>query len=705
MTSTTLSPARDRSSDDSPWAPRDWTETDDRAVTTARLLAMDAVEAAGHGHPGTAVALAPVGHVVFQHHLRHDPADPEWRGRDRFVLSCGHTSLTLYVQLYLAGYPMSLDDIKAYRTFGSQTPAHPEWRHTPGVETSTGPLGQGLAMAVGMAMGARKERGLLDPDAPAGTSPFDHRIIVLASDGDMQEGVTSEASAFAGHQKLGSLTVVFDDNRISIEGSTALATSEDTGARYAAYGWHVQTVELAPDGDVDTAALSRALDAAAAETERPSIILLRSIIAWPVPGRQNTPGSHGSPLGAEAVAQTKTLLGADPAATFAVDTDLVDGLRQGARERGAAAHAQWQERFDAWAEQNPERLALLRRLESGLAPDSFAAARPRFETGTSLATRKAFGRGLLAAAEHLPELWGGSADLGDSNNTDIAPTSFLPAGSTEPTADPAGQTIHWGIREHFAGAALNGIALSGLSRPYAGTFLVFSDYLRPAIRLAALMELPAIYVLTHDSIGLGEDGPTHQPVEHLASLRAMPGLDVIRPGDANETAVAMWKVLADRGRPAAFSLSRQGMPVLPEDEDGFTSSAGTERGGYVRWEGGPGTELQLVLIATGSELHIAVEAARSLAEDGVRVRVVSMPCREWFAEQDAAYRESVLPAAVRARVSVEAASAQSWYDLIGLDGRAISVEAFGASASAEELFEHFGVTTARTLEAARALLA
>jgi transketolase len=683
---------------------RSWTENDDHAVVTARTLAMDAVEAAGHGHPGTAISLAPVAHLLFQHHLRHDPADPQWRGRDRFVLSCGHSSLTLYIQLYLTGYPLSLEDLKAYRKMGSQTPAHPEWGHTPGVETTTGPLGQGLATAVGMAMGARRERGLLDPDAPAGTSPFDHRVFALCSDGDIQEGITSEASAFAGHQQLGNLVVVYDDNRISIEGSTALASTEDTAARYAAYGWHVLTVDLADTGDVDTGALSRALDEAVAETTRPSLILLRSIIAWPVPGAQNTPASHGSALGAEAVRLAKIVLGSDPSTTFAVDPDVLAWTQGHARGRGAQAHALWDAAFADWAAAHPQQHTLLQRLEAGAVPDTFAAAKPTFEAGANLATRKAFGKALIAAAGELPELWGGSADLGDSNNTNITPTSFLPASSTQPNADPAGQTIHWGIREHFMGAAMNGIALSGLSRPYGGTFLVFSDYMRPAVRLAALMGLPTVYVWTHDSIGLGEDGPTHQPVEHLASLRAMPGLDVIRPGDANETAVALWRVLSRRGRPAAFSLSRQDLPVLPNDADGFGSAADAVRGGYVRWEGGPGDAPQVILIATGSEVQIAVEAAQELAAAGIRARAVSMPCREWFAEQDKAYRDEVLPPQVRARVSIEAASSQSWHDLIGLDGRSLSVDTFGASASAEDLFAKFGLTSDHAVRAARGLL-
>ncbi|WP_034648307.1 transketolase [Cellulomonas sp. HZM] len=682
----------------------DWTDHDTQAVTAARLIAMDAVEAAGHGHPGTAVSLAPVGHLLFQHHLRHDPADPDWRGRDRFVLSCGHTSLTLYTQLYLAGYPLTLDDIKAYRKLGSLTPAHPERGHTAGVETTTGPLGQGLATAVGIAMGARRERGLLDPDAPVGQSPFDFRVFVLCSDGDLQEGVTAEASAFAGHQALGNLVVVYDDNRISIEGSTALASTEDTAARYEAYGWHVQTVDLAPDGDVDVVALSAALDAATAETGRPSIVLLRSIIAWPVPGAQGTAASHGSALGADAVRLAKSVLGADPDATFAVPPEVVARTQANARARAAEARAGWDEAFEAWAAARPEEAALLARLDAGEVPGSFAGAMPRFEPGTTIATRKAFGRGLAVAAGLLPEVWGGSADLGESNGTNVAPTSFLPASSTLPGADPAGSTIHWGIREHFMGAAMNGIALSGRSRPYGGTFLVFSDYMRPAVRLAALMGLPTLYVWTHDSIGLGEDGPTHQPVEHLASLRAMPGLDVLRPGDANETAVLLWRVLSDRGRPVAFSLSRQDLPVLPEDRDGFSTSALAVRGGYVRWEGGPGDELRLVLLATGSELHVAVSAAKRLAASGVRTRVVSMPCREWFDEQDAEYRDLVLPPGVRARVAVEAASRQSWYDLVGLDGRVLGVDAFGASASAQELFEQFGLTPDHVVEAALEVL-
>jgi len=686
----------------------DWTALDARAVTTARVLAMDAVEEAGHGHPGTAVSLAPAAYLLFQRFLRHDPADPDWAGRDRFVLSCGHSSLTLYIQLHLAGYPLGLDDLRAYRKKGSLTPAHPERGHTPGVETTTGPLGQGIATAVGMAMGARRERGLFDPEAPAGTSPFDHRVFVLCSDGDIQEGISSEASAFAGHQRLGNLVVVYDDNRISIEGSTELAASEDVAARYAAYGWHVQQVGLAGDGDIDLAALSGALDAAVAETDRPSIVLMRSTIAWSVPGAQGTAGSHGSALGAEAVRAAKTVLGVDPDAAFLVPDDVRAWTTSAARRAGAAEHAAWDEAFAAWADRNPGAHARLRRLRDAHLPEGFADARPSFPAGTPVATRRAFGRALTAAAAQLPELWGGSADLGDSNNTTVDGTSsFLPASSTLPGADPAGRTIHWGIREHFMAAAMNGIALSGLSRPYGGTFLVFSDYMRPAVRLAALMALPVVHVWTHDSIGLGEDGPTHQPVEHLASLRAIPGLGVVRPADANETAIALWKVLGDRGGPVGFSLSRQDLPVLPDGTDGFRPVAGTVRGGYVRWEApaaDDAAEPDLIVIATGSEVHLAVDAARTLAGEGIRARVVSMPCREWFDGQDAAYRDGVLPPAVRRRISVEAGVAQGWHDLIGLDGRAVSVETFGASASAAELYDHFGITAEAVAAAARDLM-
>ena len=681
-----------------PAAPFVWTDDDTAAVTVARTLAMDAVESAGHGHPGTAVSLAPVAHLIYSRYLRHDPADPQWLGRDRFVLSCGHTSLTLYTQLYLAGY-LELDDLRGYRRRGSLTPAHPERGHTPGVETTTGPLGQGIATAVGMAMGARRERGLLDPDAAPGTSPFDHRVLVLCSDGDLQEGLSHEAAAFAGHQRLGALTVVYDDNRISIEGSTDLASSEDTAARFRAYGWHVQTVGLAPDGEVDVHALATALDEATAQTERPSLIVLRTIIAFPVPRAQNTAASHGSALGAEAVREAKELLAVDPEATFAVDEALVERRRAAAREQGTAWRAEWDERLAAWSRANPARLDLLARWLAGALPESFAGARPTFEAGSRVATRKAFGTSLRAAAGELPELWGGSADLGESNSTNVAASSFLPEGSTLPEAATAGQTVHWGIREHLMGAAMNGIALSGLTRPYGGTFLVFSDYMRPAVRLAALMGLPTLYVWTHDSIGLGEDGPTHQPVEHLSSLRAMPGLDVVRPGDANETAVCLWHALTRR-RPVALSLSRQDLPVLPDGVDGHGSAADAVRGGYVRWEQRPGMLPDVVLVATGSEVHVAVEAARALADEGVAARVVSMPCREWFAEQDQGYRDSVIPPSVRARVSVEAGVGQGWYDIVGLDGVALGVETFGESASAAELFESFGLTREGVMAAA-----
>lgn len=691
-----------------PTTPFVWTEQDARAVTTARVLAMDAVQEAGHGHPGTAVSLAPAAHLIFQRFLRHDPADPQWPGRDRFVLSCGHSSLTLYIQLHLTGYPLTLDDLRGYRKKGSLTPAHPERGHTPGVETTTGPLGQGIATAVGMAMGARRERGLLDPDAPAGTSPFDHRVFVLCSDGDIQEGISSEAGAFAGHQRLGNLVVVHDDNRISIEGSTELATSEDVAARYAAYGWHVQSVDLAADGDIDLPGLSRALQAATAETTRPSLIVMRSIIAWPVPGAQNTPASHGSALGAEAVRAAKTVLGVDPDTTFDVPAGVHAWTASAARDAGARAHDAWDKDFAAWADRHPDRHDLVRRLRGGRPPATFDGARPAFAAGTPVATRKAFGRALKAAAAQLPELWGGSADLGDSNNTTVdGGSSFLPASSPLPGADPAGQTIHWGIREHFMAAAMNGIALSGLSRPYGGTFLVFSDYMRPAVRLAALMRLPTVYVWTHDSIGLGEDGPTHQPVEHLASLRAMPGLDVVRPADANETAITLWKVLAGPARPTGFSLSRQDLPVFPDDGEGFHPATGAVRGGYVRYEApspGAAADPDVVVIATGSEVAVAVTAARLLADEGVRARVVSMPCREWFDEQPRSYQDSVIPPAVRRRISVEAGVSQGWHDLLGLDGRAIGVEDFGASASAAELFEDFGITPHSVAAAARELM-
>ncbi|WDT91631.1 transketolase [Streptomyces sp. SCSIO-PteL053] len=682
-----------------------WGPLDVRAVDTVRALAADAVQKAGHGHPGTAMSLAPLAYLLFQQVMRHDPADDQWIGRDRFVLSCGHSSLTLYIQLYLSGYGMELDDLKALRTWGSITPGHPEYRHTRGVEITTGPLGQGLASAVGMAMAGRRERGLLDPDAPAGTSPFDHHVYVVASDGDLMEGVTSEASSLAGHQELGNLIVFYDSNHISIEDDTDISFSEDVTARYAAYGWHVQTVDFTRTGDYveDVDALLAAVEAAKSESGRPSLILLRTIIGWPAPTKQNTGKAHGSALGDDEVAATKRLLGFDPDADFTVEDDVLEHARA-VVERGASAHRAWEPRYQVWRAAHPERAALLDRLREQKLPEGWTDSLPVFDADPKgIATRKASGDVLTALAPVLPELWGGSADLAGSNNTTMeGEPSFVPEGKQtgEFPGNPYGRTLHFGIREHAMGAILNGIALQSLTRPYGGTFLIFSDYMRPAVRLAALMKLPVAYVWTHDSIGLGEDGPTHQPVEQLAALRAIPGLDVVRPADANETSVCWRTVLEHHDRPAGLALTRQPLPVLERGADSCAPASGAARGGYVLADS-RGETPDVILVGTGSEVHIALEARELLAADGVDARVVSMPCREWFADQPDAYQDEVLPPGVRARVSVEAAVAQGWRDVVGDAGRMVSLEHFGASAAYQRLYEEFGITPRAVAEAAR----
>ncbi|GAA2761509.1 transketolase [Streptomyces paradoxus] len=678
----------------------EWTELDRRAVDTARLLAADAVQRAGNGHPGTAMSLAPAAYTIFQKVMRHDPADPEWTGRDRFVLSPGHTSLTLYTQLYLAGYELGLDDLKAFRTHGSKTPGHPEYGHTAGVETTTGPLGQGVANAVGMAMAARYERGLFDPDAPEGDSPFDHTIWAIVSDGDLQEGVSAEASSLAGHQKLGNLVFLYDDNHISIEGDTATAFSEDVLKRYEAYGWHVQRIEPQEDGDVDVRALYAALRAARSETERPSIIAMRTIIAWPAPNARNTEASHGSALGVDEVAATKRLLGFDPERSFEVADEVLAHTRR-ALDRGAEAHTAWDKRIAAWRGDNPERAATFDRVSKGELPEGWQDALPVFEPGKAVATRAASGKVLQALGPVVPELWGGSADLAGSNNTTIDKTSsFLPEGNPLPEADPYGRTVHFGIREFSMAAEMNGIALHGNTRIYGGTFLVFSDYMRNAVRMSALMQLPVTYVWTHDSIGLGEDGPTHQPVEHLAALRAIPGLNVVRPADANETAVVWAEILKRHSTapaPHGLALTRQGVPTYDPDPD-------AARGGYVRFEAEGGTP-QVILIATGSEVHVAAGARELLQAAGVPTRVVSMPSVEWFEEQPRSYRDAVLPPSVRARVAVEAGIGLTWHRFVGDAGRIVSLEHFGASADAATLFAEYGFTPENVVAAARESLA
>ncbi|CAL9650440.1 transketolase [Streptomyces sp. enrichment culture] len=679
----------------------EWTELDRRAVDTARVLAADAVQKVGNGHPGTAMALAPAAYTIFQKVMRHDPADPEWTGRDRFVLSPGHTSLTLYTQLHLAGYELSLDDLRAFRTHGSKTPGHPEYGHTAGVETTTGPLGQGVANAVGMAMAARYERGLFDPEAAAGESPFDHTVWAVVSDGDLQEGVSAEASSMAGHQRLGNLVLLYDDNHISIEGDTATAFSEDVLKRYEAYGWHTQRIEPAENGDVDVHALYAALRAAKAETGRPSIVAMRTVIAWPAPNARNTEASHGSALGAQEVAATKRVLGFDPERSFEVSGEVLAHTRR-ALDRGAEAHAAWDREIAAWRAAAPERAALFDRVVAGRLPEGWADALPVFETGKSVATRAASGKVLQALGPVLPELWGGSADLAGSNNTTIDKTSsFLPAGNPLPEADPYGRTVHFGIREFSMAAEMNGIALHGNTRVYGGTFLVFSDYMRNAVRMSALMQLPVTYVWTHDSVGLGEDGPTHQPVEHLASLRAIPGLNVVRPADANETATVWAEILRRHSAdpaPHGLALTRQGVPVYgPPNPD-------AARGGYVLADASAGAP-HVVLIATGSEVQPAVAAREALEAEGTPTRVVSMPSVEWFEEQPREYRDSVLPPAVRARVAVEAGIGLTWHKYVGDAGRIVSLEHFGASADARTLFAEFGFTAEHVAAAARESLA
>jgi transketolase len=691
----------------------DWTELDDKAVDTVRVLAMDAVQKVGNGHPGTAMSLAPAAYLLFQKVMRHNPADPHWPGRDRFVLSCGHSSLTLYLQLFLGGWGLELEDIQSLRTWGSKTPGHPEFGHTAGVETTTGPLGQGIGNAVGMAMAARREHGLLDPNAAMGDSPFDHQIYAICSDGDIEEGVSAEASALAGVQQLGNLTVIYDDNRISIEDNTDIALSEDTGKRYEAYGWHVQHVDWTNGGTKyveDVPALYEAIEKARAVTDRPSFIVLHTIIAWPAPDAQNTGEAHGSALGEAEVAATKKVLGFDPDQTFEIPPGVLEHTRQ-AVARGEQAQAAWQTAYDAWAKKPSADPALYERLQTRTLPEGWDAQLPTFDADPKgVATRKASGSVIQAIAATVPEFWGGSADLAGSNNTTIegAP-SFLPGdrATKKWKADPlAGRVLHFGIREHAMGAIMNGIAVHGGTRVFGGTFLTFSDYMRPSVRLAALMQLPVTYVWTHDSIGLGEDGPTHQPIEHLAALRAIPGLDVIRPADANETTEAWRSIMEHTDRPSALALTRQNVPTFPRGEDGFTDTSNVHRGGYVLQDApdlgdqGPGLP-DVVLIGTGSEVQLAVEARTLLADQGVRARVVSMPCVEWFNEQEPAYRETVIPPTVKARVSVEAGIGLGWRELVGDHGRIVSIEHYGASADYERIYREFGITAQAVADAAQ----
>jgi transketolase len=688
-----------------------WTALDVRAVDTVRVLAADAVQKVGNGHPGTAMSLAPVAYLLFQNVMRHDPGDDAWLGRDRFVLSCGHSSLTLYIQLYLAGYGLELSDLEALRTWGSKTPGHPEYRHTRGVEITTGPLGQGLASAVGMAMTARRERGLLDPDAPQGKSPFDHHVYVIASDGDMMEGVTSEASSLAGTQQLGNLILIYDSNHISIEDDTNISFTEDVAKRYDAYGWHTQTVDWRhADGYVeDVDELLAAIEAAKEVTDRPSIIVLHTIIGWPAPNLQDTGKAHGAALGEDEVAATKRLLGFDPEQHFVVEEDVIAHTR-GVRQRREKDRQVWQDAFDAWRAENPDRSGLLERLRARALPQGWTDALPSFDADEKgMATRKASGAVLSALAPVLPELWGGSADLAESNNTTMkGEPSFLPGDRQTKmwSGGPYGRTLHFGVREHGMGAVMNGITLHGGTRVYGGTFLTFSDYMRGAVRLAALMQLPVTYVWTHDSIGLGEDGPTHQPIEHFAALRAMPGLDFVRPADANETVVAWRTILEHNDRPAGLALSRQNLPVF--DRSTMNSADGVARGAYVLApasnEASNG-QPEVILLGTGSEVQIAVAAREQLEAEGVPTRVVSVPCFEWFADQDQAYKDEVLPPSVRARVSVEAGVPMGWREFVGDAGRIVGLTHYGASAAYAVLFEQFGLTHEAVVAAARESLA
>ncbi len=686
-----------------------WDDLDDKAVDTARILAADAVEKVGNGHPGTAMSLAPLAYLLFQKVMRRDPHDNEWIGRDRFILSVGHSSLTQYIQLYYGGYGLELKDLEALRTWGSLTPGHPEYGHTAGVEITTGPLGQGLASAVGFAYAQRYERGLFDPEAEPGASPFDHYIYVIAGDGDIEEGVTSEAGSLAGHQQLGNLIAFYDSNQISIEDDTNIALSENVKARYEAYGWHVQTVDFKKTGEYieDKQGLFDAIEAAKGVTDKPSLIIVKTIIGWPSPKKQNSGKIHGSALGAEELAAVKAVLGFDPAKNFDVAPEVIEHTRK-ALDRGAEAHAEWQRGFDAWAVANPEHKALFDRIATGALPDGVEAALPVFEAGTDVSTRAASGKVLNALGPVIPELWGGSADLAESNLTTIEGVpSFIPAehSTHEWTGDKYGRTLHFGIREHAMGAILNGIVLHGKTRPYGGTFLIFSDYMRPALRLAALMRIPSVFVWTHDSVALGEDGPTHQPVEQLTTLRAIPQFDLVRPADANETAYAWLNILERRQGPAGIALSRQNLPVFARGEgaasgETFASAKNVVKGAYVLAEA-PGGTPDVILLSSGSEVQIAVDAREQLKADGINARVVSVPCQEWFAEQSAEYRESVLPAAIKARVSIEAGIALTWAPYLGDAGRSVSIEHFGASADYKTLYREFGMTTGHTVAAAK----
>ena len=688
-----------------------WSELDERAVKMAKVLSADAVEKAGSGHPGSPISLAPIAYALYQHFIRHDPNDPDWVGRDRFILSGGHASLTQYVQLYFSGYGLTLDDLKRFRTAGTRTPGHPEYGLTPGIEMTTGPLGQGLASAVGFAYGQRYERGLLDPDAPEGQSPFDHKVWVICGEGDVEEGVSSEASSLAGDQRLGNLTVIFDANHIQIEGDTRIALGEDILKRYQAYGWYTDEFSfIQPDGSYkeDVEGLAAVLEKAEQVTDRPKFIKVDTLMAWPTPGKTNDPSAHGSALGAEAVAGLKKTLGYDPEQSFQIDEEALAHAREVA-QRGLAAHKDWDEKYQAWRKANPDKADLYDRIHAGKLPEGFDKAlddlEAGFEPGSKVATRKASGAVINALAPIMPELWGGSADLGGSNNTNInGAVSFAPEADETvqwPKASKYGRQLHFGVREFGMGAITNGILLGSDTRPYNGTFFQFSDYERPSVRLAALMDIPNLYVWTHDSVALGEDGPTHQPIEHLTAVRAIPQMEVVRPADQYETAEAYRAFFEkDNTHPTAMILTRQGVPTLEETK--AKAREGVRKGAYVLvdTEGQP----DVLIMATGSEVQHAVAASKTLAEQGVKARVISVPSLEWFEEQDDEYKEAVLPASVKARVSVEAGLATPWYKYLGSYGKPVSIEQFGLQGSGDENMRDLGITADHVVEAAQASL-
>ena len=658
---------------------------DELCINTIRTLSMDAVQKANSGHPGTAMALAPLAYVLYTRIMRHNPANPDWADRDRFVLSAGHASMLLYSMLYLTGYPLTLEDIENFRQVGSPTAGHPERKYSPGIEATTGPLGQGISMSVGLALA---ERMLAARFNEGEHKVVDHHTFTIASDGDMQEGVASEACSLAGHWGLGRLIAYYDANRIQLASEVDVVMTEDVGARFEAYGWHV--VDIGEDLSVER--LESVTREAMAVEDRPSLIIVESHIGYGSPLQDSTK-AHGSPLGEENVRITKENYGWDPDAHFLVPEEALAHFRESC-ERGAEFEREWSQRFEAFREAHPDEARAFSDMLEGRMPEGFDSDPPRFEAGESMATRKASGKAIQWAAERVPHLVGGAADLASSTNTDIDGGGDVQRGSY------GGRNLRFGVREHGMGAIVNGLTLHGF-RGFGSTFLIFSDYMRGAIRLSALQKLPAIWVFTHDSIGLGEDGPTHQPIEQLAGLRAMPRLKMLRPADANETALAWRYALRETEAPSAFALSRQDLPIL--NPDSIPDDA-IERGAYVLRDPGNGAEPELILIATGSEVSLAMEAADRLEGDGVKVRVVSMPCMDTFTETDEGYRDEVLPPSCRARVAIEAASPMGWYRWVGADGAFIGMETFGESGPYRDVYEHFGITVERIAETAHSVL-